>query len=93
MVPHSNLKVNELDFDPNDAPSEPYSVTEVTQFEQTDAGQWYPSEIITNSQSWRDYGEGWEAWEERFVIRLFVETNPGFPEGIFEPENLPKAND
>jgi hypothetical protein len=24
---------------------------------------------------------------------LYIDTNPEFPDGIFDPENLPKAND
>jgi len=89
IVPQSYPEVDDLDFDPNGAPSEPYSVTEVTRFQQDDAGQWYPSEMTTNSRSWRHNGQGWEPEEERLVIRLFVETNPEFPEAIFDPDELP----
>ena len=42
---------------------------EVTEFGQTDAGQWYPKRIGDNP--------------------IFLDTDPEFPEGIFDPENLP----
>jgi hypothetical protein len=45
---------------------------DVTEFGQTDAGQWYPKRIGAN--------------------RIFLDTNPEFPEGIFDPETLPKGN-
>jgi hypothetical protein len=43
---------------------------EVTEFGQTNAGQWYPKRIGT--------------------FRIFLDTDPEFPEGIFDPKNLPK---
>ncbi|MHC4655508.1 MAG: hypothetical protein ACYS91_10895 [Planctomycetota bacterium] len=46
---------------------------EVTEFEQTDAGQWYPKRIGANP--------------------IFLDTDPEFPDGIFDPETLPKGNE
>lgn len=85
----SNAEIDELHFDPNETPSEPYWVTEVTKFGRTDAGQWYPSEIITNRLSW------WESYDSEggFVIRLYVQTCPEFPEDVFEPASLPDVNE
>jgi len=92
--PYGNPAVNVPVFDPIDIPFEPYLVTEVAQFSLTDRGHWYPNWIITtNKQSWSDPGSGWEMRKKIFDIRLYIDTNPEFPDGIFDPENLPKAND
>jgi hypothetical protein len=59
--------------DPNRIPEEKTRWDrEVTEFGQTDTGQWYPKRIGT--------------------FRIFLDTDPEFPEGIFDPENLPKGN-
>ena len=92
--PYGNPAVNVPVFDPIDIPFEPYLLTEVAQFSLTDTGHWYPSWIITtNKQSWSDPGSGWQMREKTFDIRLYIDTNPEFPDGIFDPENLPKANE
>lgn len=85
----SYAEIDELHFDPNETLSEPYWVTEVTKFGRNEGGQWYPSEIITNRLSW------WEDYdsEDGFVIRLYVETCPKFPEDVFEPVSLPDVNE
>jgi len=89
--PYGNTAVNVLVFDPIDIPFEPYLVTEVVQFSLTDTGHWYPSCIITtNKQSWSDPGSGWEMREKTFDIRLYIDTNPEFPDSIFDPESLPR---
>ncbi len=60
--------------DPNRIPEEKTQWgREVTEFGQTDAGQWYPKRIGANP--------------------IFLDTDPEFPEGIFDPENLPKGNE
>ena len=59
--------------DPNRIPEEKTRWgREVTEFGQTDAGQWYAKRIGTNNAV------------------IFLDTDPEFPEGIFDPENLPK---
>jgi len=90
--PYGKLKIDDLSFEPNEVPTKPYWVTKVTQFGQIDTGQWYPKEITTNRLSWwLDYPGNTDTPEdEKFVIKLYVETNPEFPEGIFDPNNLPK---
>ncbi|MCK4292877.1 MAG: hypothetical protein KAY65_06750 [Planctomycetes bacterium] len=47
-------------------------IRQVTEFGQTDAGQWYAKRIGGNNAV------------------IFLDTDPEFPEGIFDPENLPK---
>ncbi len=49
-------------------------VTDVTEFGRTEASQWYPKRI-------KGLGKN---------KMVYLETDPEFPEGIFDPENLPK---
>ncbi len=51
-----------------------YQVTDVTEYGQTKEGAWYPKRTEDFSKS----------------NTIFLETDPEFPEGIFDPENLPK---
>ena len=60
--------------DPERIYAERTQIREVTEFGQTDAGQWYPRRIETGLNA----------------ITIFLDTDPEFPEGIFDPENLPK---
>ena len=48
----------------------------ITEFGQTVDGRWYPRRIIERSIS----------------HTIYLETNPEFPEGIFDPNRLPKAD-
>ena len=80
--------------DATDIPAEPYLVTEVVQFSQTDTGHWYPSRIKTvDAQSWRDSGRGWEMREKTSQVRLYIDTAAEFPKGIFDAENMPKEDE
>ncbi len=90
--PYGRPAVEEVPVpDPRDIPTEPYLVTEAVQFGRTDSGHWYPSRIRTvDKQSWSDPGRGWETRTRTFDIRLYVDTEPEFPEGIFDAENMPK---
>jgi hypothetical protein len=47
---------------------------EITEFGQTDDGHWYPKRIEVPALSYT----------------VWLETNPEFPEGIFDPNRLPK---
>jgi len=89
--PYGRPAVEEVPVpDSRDIPSEPYLVTEVVQFGLTDTGHWYPSQIrTTDKQSWSDSDRGWEMREKISDIRLYVEVKPQYPEGIFDPNNLP----
>jgi hypothetical protein len=79
--------------DATDIPLEPYFVTEVLQFGRTDTGHWYPSRIRTiDGQAWSDFGRGWEMREKTSDIRLYIDTEPEFPEGIFDPRKMPRNN-
>ena len=58
--------------DPNRVSVGKTQIRQVTEFGQTDAGQWYAKRIGGNNAV------------------IFLDTDPEFPEGIFDPENLPK---
>jgi hypothetical protein len=51
-----------------------YQVTDVIEYGQTKEGMWYPKRTKGLGKS----------------NTIFLETDPEFPEGIFDPENLPK---
>jgi len=89
--PYGKPEIDDLSFEPSKIPTEPYWVTKVTKFGQTDTGQWYPKEITTNRLSWwLDYPGNTDTPEdEKFVIRLYFDSRPEFPDGIFDPESLP----
>ena len=92
--PYGDTTLNMPVIDPIDIPVEPYLVIEVEQFSQTDTGHWFPSRIrTTDKQSWSNPGSGWEMRETKSNIRLFIDTNPEFPDSIFDPEKLPKAGE
>jgi len=60
-------------------------VREVVEFEQTKEGQWYPKTI----KSW----DPTDANNRKIRIEtIYLTTNPEFPDGIFNPDNLPKAD-
>jgi hypothetical protein len=81
-------EVKDLDFDPDDIPSEPSSVTTVAELAQTDAGRWYPKKIRKDRHRWSDYGNGWESHVSTESTTVYLQTAPHFPEGIFDPNSL-----
>lgn len=48
----------------------------VLEFGRTDTGRWYPRRVDNSALKYT----------------VYLETNPEFPEGIFDPNSLPKAN-
>jgi len=60
--------------DPTSIPNEYSSTIEVTEFSQFQTGRWYPRKIK----------------EPGRTKTVYLETDPEFPEGIFDPNNLPK---
>ncbi|MFZ2147434.1 MAG: hypothetical protein WAV28_09445 [Sedimentisphaerales bacterium] len=63
--------------DPATIPNQSSSTVEVTEFAQFQTGQWYPKKIK----------------ETGITKTVYLETDPEFPEGIFDPNNLPKNNE
>jgi len=62
--------------EPDRISAERTRIREVTEFGQTDAGQWYPKRIEAG----------------RNALAIFLDTDPEFPEGIFDSRTLPKAD-
>jgi hypothetical protein len=82
-------KIEDVDFDPNEIPAEPGHVVFVSEFGQTDSGRWYPKKIEQYSKSQNpDVNE--KPLNLSTVLTLYLKTNPEFPAGIFDPNNLPK---
>lgn len=60
-------------------------IKEVTQFGQTDSGQWYPKEIQKRyTTQFKDSG----IKESVGVVKIYLDTERPFPDRIFEPETL-----
>ncbi len=92
LLGHGPVKIDELNFDPGSVPSEPSSIFEVVEFGQTPTGQWYPKKIQKFSKTWHvGPGSKSELLDTSQSILVYVDTNPEFAEGIFDPENLPKG--
>ena len=87
-----NNEVKDVEFEPNEIQDELSSVRFVSEFGQTDKGQWYPEKIETHSKS-RDADGKEKPLSLSFIYTLYLKTNPVFPEGIFDPNNLPKEGD
>ena len=66
-------------------PPDSYVIKEVTEFAHASGGKWYPKEIknIWCNDTSREK-------ERHSVGTLYLNINPTFPEGIFDPKNLPK---
>ena len=84
------VNINELDIDPESIPTEPSSIIEVTEFGTTSAGQWYPQKLHKSFHVWyqESNGNSYSQQDEQSVL-VYLKTNPVFPEGIFNPKNLP----
>ncbi len=64
-----------------------YSI-EILEYAKTQSGQWYPHRL-RHTEYRRAGGEELPETTSRVI---FLHENPEFPEGIFDPENLPKAD-
>jgi hypothetical protein len=84
------IDIDGLGIDPESIPTEPCSIIEVTEFGTTPAGQWYPKKIHKSirTQYGDSAGQSYFQQREQSVL-VYLETDPVFPEGIFDPENLP----
>jgi hypothetical protein len=82
-----NTPVEELNFDPKEIPSEPYSITEFTEFGRTDTGQWYPRTIEHSSGGW-DYKGNRLQLRLSSIKKIFLQTSCEFPVDIFDPDKV-----
>ena len=59
-------------------------VREIAEFGHTDNGRWYPKVIKT----WNPINTD----DESRMKKIWLRTDPEFPNGIFDPEALPKTD-
>ena len=65
---------------------EPREVTEITEYAKTASGQWYPH-IIKKTVNQNVKGEV----QQQVISRIiYLQENPEFPKGIFDPNSFPK---
>jgi hypothetical protein len=65
---------------------EPREITEITGFAKTADGQWYPH-IIKKTINQNAKGQV----QQQVISRIiYLQENPEFPKGIFDPNNFPK---
>jgi hypothetical protein len=62
-------------------------VREMLAYDRTDGGKWYPKKITTHGQAERYDGT---VAERQSMITIFLNTNPTFGDGTFDPGQLPK---
>ena len=82
------IDLKEANFDINETPEEISSYLSVSEFGQTDTGQWYPKKIESYSKN-----DNEQSLHLSTILTLYLKTNPEFPEGIFDPNSLPKEGD
>jgi len=80
-------------IDPNELHHDTFNITEVTEYRQTENGQWYPWKIEFRISSYNsDIGE-FRPSTLHNIKTVYLNTDPIFPEGIFDPNNLPKEDE
>jgi len=65
-------------------------ISEVKEYGRTASGKWYPKKIENRRLEFKEDGTTKESIS---IDTIYLNENPQFPDGIFDPENLPKAND
>ena len=66
------------------------NLTEVTKYRQTESGLWYPYKIEFRVSDYDSSTKDFEPYSFNNVKTVYLETNPTFPKGIFDPNTLPK---
>jgi hypothetical protein len=79
--------LDEIDFDPQEVPTEPYYVSEVVEFVQIDTGQWYPKKIEYSSRGWDQNGVMLPL-RLTGIRTILLETNREIPADIFDPNKI-----
>jgi hypothetical protein len=58
---------------------------EIIEYDRTNSGKWYAKKIQERNKSWEKEGIP----EDIRLVTVYLDTEPEFPEGIFEPNQLP----
>ena len=64
-----------------------FSARDVLEYGRTDTGQWYPKRIFERSKYKMRSGT---TSDTKKILTVYLATEPEFPEGLFDPEKLPK---
>lgn len=80
-------KVSEVDFNPYETPSEPTSVWEVQEYGRFETGQPYAAKTLEVSPQWDGRYAKWVPQGQKRWTRVYIQTNPEFPEGVFDPNH------
>ena len=73
-------------IDPDNIRPDATTITQVTEYGKTSSGQWYPKVVTCTIVGVRKDGT---PGVFTTIETVYLETAPQFPEGIFDPENLP----
>ena len=76
--------------DPNELHRDAICITEVTDYRQTKNGRWYPWKIEFRISSYDPDIGAFGPFNLNNVKTVYLNTEPIFPERIFDPNNLPK---
>jgi hypothetical protein len=66
------------------------SVWEILEYSRTPNGQWYPRKI--QKKEYRQSKKDGEQLPDTAARIIYIEENPVFPKGLFDPDYLPKAD-
>jgi len=68
-------------------------IVEVLEYAQTSSGRWYPR-MLRETYLWYDDANGEASVDQTSSYntcrKIYLEENPEFPEGIFDPDKLPQ---
>jgi hypothetical protein len=79
--------------DPDELHRDTICITEVTDYRQTKNGSWYPWKIEFRISPYdAEIGE-FKPFSLNNVKTVYLNTEPIFPEGIFDPNNLPREGE
>jgi hypothetical protein len=62
-------------------------VEDITELNRAPNGHWYPKVIVVKQADFKDHGD--LSWKVESTKTIYVDTNPQFPEYVFNLESLP----
>jgi hypothetical protein len=75
---------------PEDIEKGQITIIEITEMVQSSNGLWYPKVIVDSGTSWcKDYKE--KPLKIDSTKKIYLDTNPQFPDGVFDPAIFPKS--
>jgi hypothetical protein len=83
-------KLDEVDFEPSDIPSTPTRVREVLEFGRLADGRLYPAKFREVSVTWIPQGRQERLGRKTEITTVYLEVDPTFPPGVFDPNQFPE---